>query len=136
MSDELTPILIGCGQHTLKEQNPDSPESIYDMMEMACRDAAENASIGEAIWSKVDAVYGVNSISAAGSDMPVAMAERLGSKPEKFVNTTIGGNTPQWLVGLIGEEINQGKIQTALICGGKKGNKKYCWGGWKVSRKK
>ena len=117
MNDELTPILIGCGQYTLKEQNQDSPESIFDIVEYACKSAAEDSSIGESIWSKIDTVYGVNSISA-GNDLPLVISEKLGCKPEKYVNTTIGGNTPQWLVNLAAEEISKGNIQTALLCGG------------------
>ena len=118
MSDDLTPILVGCGQYTLKKQNPGTPESILDIIELACRSAAEDSGIGTDLWSKVDAVYSVNSISAVGSDLPVVMSARLGAKPSKLINTTIGGNTPQWLVNLTADEISKGNIETVLLCGG------------------
>lgn len=118
MSDDLTPILIGCGQHTLKKQNPDTPETILDIIELACKNAAEDSGAGESLWQKIDAVYAVNSMSAARIDLPVAISARLGIKPAKRVSTTIGGNTPQWLVNLTAEEISKGNIEAVLLCGG------------------
>lgn len=68
--------------------------------------------------SIADAIYGVNSLSAAGCDLPVIMAARLNAKPRTLINTTIGGNTPQWLVNLTADELSKGNMETVLLCGG------------------
>lgn len=46
------------------------------------------------------------------------MAARLNAKPRTLINTTIGGNTPQWLVNLTADEISKGNMETVLLCGG------------------
>src|SRR5262249_46067011 len=48
---------------------------------------------------------------------PRLLAERLGIHPAEELYTTIGGNTPQWLVNETAAQIAAGRVRLALLAG-------------------
>ena len=48
---------------------------------------------------------------------PGLLAERLGARPTRQIYTTVGGNTPQFLINEIAAQIASGRARYALIAG-------------------
>ncbi len=111
-----TPILVGVGQHTdHNEELADAMEPLEMMALAACR-AEEDAEAKE-LLSRVDSVRVVNLFSWRYADPAGLLAERVGASPSEKLYTTLGGNTPQWLVNETAEKLASGDIRLALVAG-------------------
>ena len=110
------PIIIGVGQKTYHPGDGDAPSPL-DMMEHVARVAAQDAGVAD-LLSNIDSVRVVNIMSWPSPDPPVDLAARLGAPDGERAYTTVGGNTPQWLVNDTGEAIALGKVRLALLAGG------------------
>jgi len=118
MIDDRTPVLIGAGQITQRDVAPDEASEPVELMAAAARRAAADAGLDAAALAKLDAVAVVNVLAWACGNAPRLLAERLHATPRREIYTTVGGNTPQWLVTRTMGEIAAGSMRLALIAGG------------------
>lgn len=110
------PVIAGVAQFNPRAAGlAQAPEPLA-MMEMAARAAAEDSGAPSLLRS-VDAVAVLSVVSARYRNAPDALATRLGINPKRKIYTTFGGNTPQFLVNHLAQEIAAGKIRAALVTG-------------------
>jgi acetyl-CoA C-acetyltransferase len=111
------PVVVGGGQVTDQPPDPTAGREPLALMEEAARLAAGDAGGGDALLGAIDTLAAVNVICHGYGDAAGLLAERLGCRPARLVNTTFGGNTPQSLVNLLADEIAAGRSEVALIAG-------------------
>ena len=117
MSDDRTPILVGAGQLTQRDVEPREALEPLAMMAEVARRACEDARVGVGLLERVDDLRVVNIFCWAYGNAPRLLAERLGMHPAHAVYTTLGGNTPQWLVNRTAARIAAGETRLALLVG-------------------
>ena len=117
MSDERTPILVGAGQLTQRDVAPDQALEPVAMMAAVAQAAADDAGAGPALLRRVDSLAVVNVFCWPYANPPRLLAERLGVQPAEELSTTVGGNTPQWLVNETASRIAAGQVRVALLAG-------------------
>jgi acetyl-CoA C-acetyltransferase len=117
MSEDRTPVLIGAGQITQKEVEPSEAREPVELMAEAARRAAGDAGLRDGALAALDQVAVVNVLAWACTNPPRLLSERLGARPRREIYTTVGGNTPQWLVTRAARDIAAGKSRCALIAG-------------------
>jgi acetyl-CoA C-acetyltransferase len=109
------PVLVGFGQTT---QRSDDPHSSLEPVALAAQAARRaEADCGVSILGRVDSVRMVNVISWDYGDAPGALAATLGLEPRERVYTTMGGNSPQYLINSTADDIASGKVRVALLAG-------------------
>jgi len=116
-SEDLTPILIGGGQVTQRDVEPAAAKEPLALMVEAAQGAAADADGGAELLAAVDSVAVVNILSWHYGNAPRLLAEQLGAHPTQEWYTTIGGNTPQWLVNETAAHIASGRTRVALLAG-------------------
>ena len=116
MSDR-TPILIGAGQLTQRDVEPAAALEPLAMMVETARRAAADAGASDRLLAHVDTVAVVSIISWPYKNAPKLVAERVGAHPSRLLYTTMGGNTPQWLVNETADKIASGEVRMALLAG-------------------
>lgn len=104
-----TPVVIGVGQHIDRA-------GTSDPVTLAARAAADALDEAPGIAAVVDRVSVVNILAGGGAAPASALARQLGIEAV-CATTTIGGNTPQWLVGRAADAIAAGSTGTVLIAG-------------------
>ena len=72
---------------------------------------------GPALLDRVDSLAVVNVFCWPYANPPRLLAERLGRSPSEELYTTVGGNTPQWLVNETAAKIAAGRVRVALLAG-------------------
>jgi len=117
VTDARTPILVGVGQLTQRDVEPARALEPVDMMAAAARMAAEDAGAGDRLLRAVDGVAAVNVFCFPYGNVPRLLADRLGAHPVEELYTTIGGNTPQWLVNVMAARIAAGEADVVLLAG-------------------
>jgi acetyl-CoA C-acetyltransferase len=117
VSDDRTPVVVGVGQYTQRDVDPAEALEPVAMMAAAARRAAEDAGAGDRVLQAVDRLAVVNLFSTPYGNAPRLLAERVGAKPAEEIYTTIGGNTPQWLVNLMAARIAAGEVDVMLLAG-------------------
>jgi acetyl-CoA C-acetyltransferase len=117
VSDGRTPILVGAGQLTQRDVAPAAALEPLAMMEVVARRAADDAGGGRALLDRVDSLAVVNVFCWPYGNPPRLLAERLGLHPAEELYTTVGGNTPQWLVNRTAARIADGRVRVALLAG-------------------
>ena len=110
------PILVGVGQETFRDQEPEHALEPVEMMAVAARKAEEDAET-KGLLARVDSVRVVNVLSWRYSDAAGLLAEQVGASPREKLYTTMGGNTPQWLVNETAAAIANGEVGVALLAG-------------------
>ena len=86
------------------------------MMEVAQR-AAADAGVSARQLEGLDTVAVVNILSWHYANAPELLAARLGAHAQQHIYTTVGGNTPQFLINEIAAQIAAGRARFALIAG-------------------
>jgi len=117
MSDDRTPILIGAGQLTQRDVDPSAALEPLAMMAETAQRAAVDAGAGPRLLTELDCVAVVNILAWHYGNAPGLLAERLGAQSAQQIYTTVGGNTPQWLVNETAAQIAAGRVRLALIAG-------------------
>ncbi len=126
--NDLTPILVGVGQLTQKGVPPQSALSPMDLMTKATQLALADTGLAKSPVDLIDVIAVVRSISdstegarfklATYRDPPRSLAKRIGAAPREAYYSTVGGNTPQYLVNHFAEKIARGEVTCALIAAG------------------
>jgi acetyl-CoA C-acetyltransferase len=114
--DPRQPVLVASGQVTNKPKSPQKLTTPLDLMERACLEAFDDAGSSK-IPEAIDTVYVVNIISWTYADPPGRLAERLRIAPSRTGYSSIGGNSPQWLLNRACREIASGEADCVLIAG-------------------
>lgn len=108
-SADRVPVIVAVGQAIER----DAAVTAIDLLERAARAALDT----------VPRLGGIDRLSVVGVLSPVGpapaseLAARLGIDPPVRETTTIGGNTPQWLVTRAAADIARGRLGTTLIAG-------------------
>jgi acetyl-CoA C-acetyltransferase len=110
------PVLVGFGQSTQRSDDPLRALEPIALAAQAARRAEDDA--GVALLPHVDSVRVVSMISWDYGDAPGALAAALGmAAPRDGVYTTMGGNSPQYLVNATADDIASGTVRVALLAG-------------------
>ena len=128
MVADNTPVIIGVGQYSERVGEPGYEALSY--MDLAGRALGAAISDSAASGSVADAIDTLAAIRAfemsrpdreppfgAASNVPRAIAQRVGADPAKAILTTTGGQTNQKLVGQFAHAIAEGHSQCAVIVG-------------------
>lgn len=110
------PILVGAGQNTNKAKSIEDFVHPIDAMKLVVERAAEDAQCTGLI-AKADAIHVPNILSWNLRDAPTALAEALGANPSIKEYTSIGGDTPQWLVNRAADNLVAGRSEVAILAG-------------------
>jgi acetyl-CoA C-acetyltransferase len=117
VTEDRTPLVVGAGQLTQRDVEPALALEPVALMAAAARLAADDAGAGERLLQAVDRVAAVNLFSFPYGNVPRLLAERVGARPAEELYTTIGGNTPQWLVNAMAARIAAGEADVVLLAG-------------------
>lgn len=108
---ERIPVVIASGQAIERDElvNP------VDLMERAGEAALAEVPL---LRGRVDRLSVVDVMTKSGPAPATELAERLGLGADvRREVTTVGGNTPQWLVNRAASEIAAGDLSVTLIAG-------------------
>jgi len=111
------PVIVGAGQVTNRARDVREAREPLDLMAEAARLAGDDAGV-PGLLARADSVRVVSVLSWPSQDPPADLAARAGAPSGERVYTTIGGNTPQWLVNETAEAIVRGDVRIALLAGG------------------
>jgi acetyl-CoA C-acetyltransferase len=110
VDEDRIPVLVAGGQCVERDQ----PLSALDLM---ARAAAQCLDASRAMVPRIDRVSVVNVLSPVPSAVASALARRLGLSPSRVEVSTIGGNSPQWLVGRAADDVAEGRVRAVLVAG-------------------
>jgi acetyl-CoA C-acetyltransferase len=104
------PVVVASGQAVehVELVNP------VDLMVRACEAAFDRVP---KLRGRVDRLSVVNVMTRVGPAPATELARRTGMTPERSEVTTIGGNTPQWLVNRAASDIASGALSVTVIAG-------------------
>jgi acetyl-CoA C-acetyltransferase len=115
--DPRTPVLVAVGEVTSRSATVVDP---IDLATEATRRAFTDA--GVPIGHRIDTVA-TPGILMIGRDHPASrIAEAAGLRAHRRISCPVGGNTPQYLAGTLGQDIMCGQVDAALIVGAEAGN--------------
>ncbi|HEX3461220.1 MAG TPA: hypothetical protein VHT49_09970 [Acidimicrobiales bacterium] len=107
---ERIPVVVASGE-SIEHGDPVTP---IDLMARACEAAFADAP---GLRHRIDRLSVVSIMTHAGPAPATELARALGMKPAVCETTTIGGNSPQWLVSRAAGEITAGRLSATLIAG-------------------
>lgn len=91
-------------------------DGVVDALELLERAASEVLAKAPGLCARVDRLSVVGVLSPTVPAPAATLASRLGLDP-RACETTIGGNTPQWLVTRAAEDVAAGRLAASLIVG-------------------
>ena len=109
------PAVAGCGEVVQHAVAGDDVLGALDLAVEAARRAGADA--GGRLLERVEVVASVMSISLRHPDPGGLVADQLGLKGVRTLQTRIGGNLPQYLLNDLGAEIAAGRLDVALVVG-------------------
>jgi acetyl-CoA C-acetyltransferase len=127
MSDDKTPILVGCGDVTDATTPVEVGRPPFDLIAEAARRALADAGAG-ALAGAIDVIATVRLFADASprfatklggsTNPPKSIARRVAIHPGRYIYSSSGGNMPQYLVNHFSQAIAQGDIRAAFLTGG------------------
>lgn len=109
-----TPVVVGVGQFLNRDEPGREP---VDLMEEALRIAQRDSGVAD-ILSRADTVAVVPTFSWRYSDPGRVIRERIGAPDARTWYSSMGGNTPQMMVNRLAAEIQAGRAEVGVVCGG------------------
>jgi len=113
---ETTAVIIGVGEYVDRPDDPRDALEPLALMERAAR--AATADSGADALAQVQSLDVVGLVSWRYEDPAAALCERLGIRPGRLVNASMGGETPVRLIHEAALRIAAGQGLTSLIVGG------------------
>jgi acetyl-CoA C-acetyltransferase len=110
LDPERTPVVVSSGQ-AIERSEWVTP---VDLMVRACDEAFASAP---RLRDRIERLSVVNVMTRAGDSPAGELAARIGVNPSVREVTTIGGNTPQWLVNRAAADVAAGKLSVTVIAG-------------------
>lgn len=107
---ERTPVVVASGQ-SIERDDLVTP---VDLMERASQQAL---ALVPGLRSVVDRLSVVDVMTRTGPAPAAELAARIGIPTARCEVSTIGGNTPQWLVNRAASDIAAGRLSVAIIAG-------------------
>ena len=128
MTDDRTPVLVGCGQVTQREPDPRAALAPLDLMAHAARLAAADSAAGNALLAALDTVAVVRLFADTSprfaspfgrhANPPATLARRIGAaQVRRRIYTHPGGNMPQYCINRLCEAVTRGEVGAALVVG-------------------
>ncbi|QYG94473.1 acetyl-CoA acetyltransferase [Iamia sp. SCSIO 61187] len=112
--DPRAPVLVGVGQVTNRGGD------LVDPITLAAE--ATRAALADCGGRLVPDTVAMPGILSPRTEHPAQRLDVvLGFGARRHLSSTIGGNTPQWLVGVLGADIAAGRCDVALIAGAEAG---------------
>ncbi|HET9731925.1 MAG TPA: hypothetical protein VFP54_04540 [Acidimicrobiales bacterium] len=110
LAEERIPVVIASGQAVERT----GTTTVAELAERAAR-----AAIDQLVRPprELDRLSFVRTLSPASPAPASAIARMLGIQASQVETTTMGGNTPQWLVTRAAAEIAAGRLQSTLVVG-------------------
>lgn len=129
MDESRIPVLVGAGQITQREEDPQKALAPIDLIAAAGRAAAKDAGAGDALLQALDAIVLLRSFSDTSwrfkspfggpSNPPKSLAARLGAeRASRLIYTHPGGNMPQWSINQLSAMVTRGELEAAMVIGG------------------
>ncbi|MDP5102312.1 MAG: acetyl-CoA acetyltransferase [Erythrobacter sp.] len=123
-----TPVIIGVGQYSERVGEPGYAALSYmDLGGRALAAAIADSAASESVADAIDTLAAIRAFEmsrpdrtppfGAASNVPRAIAQRVGANPARAILTTTGGQTNQQLVGEFAAAIAAGTSQCAVIVG-------------------
>lgn len=107
---DRVPVVVASGQ-SIERDGGTTP---IDLMERACEAAFANAP---GLRGQIQRLSVVDIMTRTGPAPATELARRLGIDPSVREVTTIGGNSPQWLVNRAAADIAAGSLSVTVIAG-------------------
>ena len=107
---DRVPVIVASGQ-CLERTELVTP---VDLMARACDSAF---ALVPRLRDRVDRLTVVDVMTKVGPGPATELARRAGLNPARCEVTTVGGNTPQWLVNRAASEIAEGSLSVTVIAG-------------------
>jgi acetyl-CoA C-acetyltransferase len=104
------PVIISGAQWTERDE-------VVTPVDLAERAGAAALAGAPGVAANLDRVHVVGIIFGGGPAPASELARRLGLNCHERATTTVGGNTPQWLVGRAADDIAAGRVGSVLIVG-------------------
>jgi acetyl-CoA C-acetyltransferase len=127
MTENSTPILVGCGDVTDLTTPVEAGRSPFDLIAQAGKLALADSG-APSLPGTIDTVAMLRLFSdtspryatklGGSSNPPKSVAQRLGINAARYIYTSSGGNMPQYTVNLLAEAIARGDVRSAMILGG------------------
>jgi acetyl-CoA C-acetyltransferase len=109
------PVIVGVGQITHREKIFGDEPSPSELARRAVQRCVEDTGC-PGILQQVDSLLVVNMFCETENPTG-ALCDLLGISPGIREYTSIGGNTPQWLVNRAADRISEGTVKVALLAG-------------------
>jgi acetyl-CoA C-acetyltransferase len=110
LDEARVPVVVATGQSIERT-------ATVSALELAARAAEECLAAAPGARPHVQLVSVVNILSKSGPAPAAFLARRLGLAPARTEVTTIGGNSPQWLVNRAAAAISAGELDGAIVVG-------------------
>ena len=107
---ERTPVLIAAAETSERDQ-------LVGPLDLAERVLAAVLRETPGLASSVDRLEVVGILAGGGHAPAGELAARLGINPAVTATTSVGGNSPQWLVGRAADDIAAGRAGAVLVAG-------------------
>ena len=128
MTDDRSPVLVGCGQTTQREPDPRAALAPLDLMARAARLAAADSGAGAALLAALDTVAVIRLFADTSprfaspfgrhANPPATLAGLIGAAHvRRRIYTHPGGNMPQYCVNRLCQAVSRGEVGAALVVG-------------------
>jgi acetyl-CoA C-acetyltransferase len=112
--EERTPVVVASGQAVARGPGEDDLVTPVDLMARAVEAALVDVP---GLRSRVQRLSVVDIMSRTGPAPASELAARCGLRPGRVERTTIGGNSPQWLLTRAAADIASGQLGASVIAG-------------------
>lgn len=110
LDEERLPVVVAAGQSVERD-------AVVTAMDLAERAASAALAEVPALRERIQRVSVVNMLSPAPAGAATALARRVGCTPAVAEVSTIGGNSPQWLVNRAAAAVAAGEVEAVLVAG-------------------
>jgi len=121
MRSENQPILVGTAQTVQHWDGVGVPDDPLTLMTRTARAAIDDTGSAK-LAASIDRVAVVNVFTWSYADAPGELAARLGIEAKELVYSSIGGNSPQYLVNRAAEALAAGRCRAVLFAGAETGD--------------